>query len=144
VLASEELCLCLPILLRRSPFGGNVSGSGEGKGPQNRCSTSPRLSAVHVSLPSCCTYVLILRKAPLVVISIASMSISSHPFSPSSAILSSPYHPNDLNALTILAIFSTACTIVLVPALAITRNVRPSISTQDQALVLWFVLCTCL
>ncbi|MCJ1249197.1 hypothetical protein MMC30_006420 [Trapelia coarctata] len=63
-----------------------------------------------------------------------------HPFYPPATTLSSPYHPNDLDARTILALFSAGCTALLISALAIARTRRPSLSTQDQALALWFVL----
>lgn len=71
----------------------------------------------------------------------ASMSTSAHPFYPSTITLANIYAPNDLAALTILAIFSAVCAIVLLPAFAVARKYNHSLSAQDQALVLWFVLC---
>ncbi|PHH63641.1 hypothetical protein CDD81_5622 [Ophiocordyceps australis] len=67
-------------------------------------------------------------------------STPMHPYYPLGVSIPD-YTPKTLNTRTILAIFVTACSGVLVPAFILIRRARPSLSTSEVATAMWFLLC---
>ncbi|KPM44409.1 hypothetical protein AK830_g2101 [Neonectria ditissima] len=68
---------------------------------------------------------------------------STHPYYPLGVDIPD-YTANTLSTPAIFAIFATACSGALLPALVIIRRARPNISNGELATAMWFVLCGCI
>jgi cholestenol Delta-isomerase len=60
----------------------------------------------------------------------------AHPYFPQDLILPG-YVPNELDAVSLLAIFATGCSVILSIAFLINDDLKLS----DRMTVLWFILC---
>jgi cholestenol Delta-isomerase len=66
---------------------------------------------------------------------------TSHPYYPEGVLLSgNSFIANTWSVPTLILIFATACTSLLVVTLAVLRYAKPTLKLSDQWKVLWFIL----